>query len=181
MEFYFKKETEKEFYLRNKQVKLLPQLQWYLHLEIGLFFLRINITWVHFFHAFQVKQRAIDAKQALNMLYLLNDGADIENMLEAGGINGRDFDFSQFKGSLDVESAAVMGHSFGGATTIQTLSEDPRFMLVWANNTVALYNTISFPGAFTTLGRKGLLLPGYYLRFLSFVYFTGINVCIKDV
>ena len=64
------------------------------------------------------------------MLYLLNDGADIENMLEAGGTNGRGFDFSQFKGSLDVESAAVMGHSFGGATTIQTLSEDPRFMLV---------------------------------------------------
>ena len=75
----------------------------------------------------QVKQRATDAKQALNMLYLLNDGADIQNMLEAG--NGS-FDFGQFKDSLDIKSAAVMGHSFGGAATIQTLSEDPRFMLV---------------------------------------------------
>lgn len=63
------------------------------------------------------------------MLYLLNNGENIRNMLETGG-SGRDFDFSQFKGSLDVESAAVMGHSFGGATIIQTLSEDPRFMLV---------------------------------------------------
>ena len=64
------------------------------------------------------------------MLYLLNDGADIQNMMEPGGGDGRGFDFGQFKGSLDIESAAVMGHSFGGATTIQTLSEDPRFMLV---------------------------------------------------
>ena len=63
------------------------------------------------------------------MLYLLNNGENIRNMLETGG-SGRDFDFSQFKGSLNVKSAAVMGHSFGGATTIQTLSEDPRFMLV---------------------------------------------------
>ena len=78
---------------------------------------------------FQVKQRAIDAKQALNMLYLLNDGVDIQNMLETGP-HGRGFDFSQFKGSLDMGLTAVMGHSFGGATTIQTLSEDPRFMLV---------------------------------------------------
>ena len=28
---------------------------------------------------------------------------------------------------MDVTTAAVMGHSFGGTTTIQTLSEDSRF------------------------------------------------------
>ena len=71
-----------------------------------------------------MKQRAFDAKQALNLLYLLNDGGDIKNMLEAG----HSFDFEQFKGCLDVETVAIMGHSFGGATTIQTLSEDPRFL-----------------------------------------------------
>ena len=81
-------------------------------------------------YVFQVKQRAIDAKQALDILYMLNDGADIQNMLEDDGVDGRGFNFGQFRGSLDVKSAAVMGHSFGGATTIQTLSEDPRFMLV---------------------------------------------------
>ena len=32
----------------------------------------------------QVKQRALDAKQALNLLYLLNDGGDIQNMLDRG-------------------------------------------------------------------------------------------------
>ena len=45
-------------------------------------------------------------------------------MLEAGN----SFDFGQFKGRLDVETVAIMGHSFGGATTIQVLSEDPRFL-----------------------------------------------------
>ena len=28
---------------------------------------------------------------------------------------------------MDLNQVAVMGHSFGGATTVQTLSEDPRF------------------------------------------------------
>ena len=28
---------------------------------------------------------------------------------------------------MDIATAAVIGHSFGGATTIQTLSEDSRF------------------------------------------------------
>ena len=32
-----------------------------------------------------------------------------------------------FQGRMDVTTAAVMGHSFGGATTVQTLSEDTRF------------------------------------------------------
>ena len=42
-------------------------------------------------------------------------------------IEGSKYDFKQFKGSMDVSTAAVIGHSFGGATTIQTLSEDTRF------------------------------------------------------
>ncbi len=33
-----------------------------------------------------------------------------------------------FQGKLDTGKAAVMGHSFGGATTIQALSEDQRFL-----------------------------------------------------
>jgi predicted dienelactone hydrolase len=38
------------------------------------------------------------------------------------------FDYGQFKGRLDMAAAGVMGHSFGGATTVQTLSEDSRFL-----------------------------------------------------
>lgn len=71
-----------------------------------------------------MKQRASEARQTLDLLHLLNDGAEISNMLEETS----GFDYGQFKGRLNVATAAVMGHSFGGATTIQTLSEDSRFM-----------------------------------------------------
>ena len=69
----------------------------------------------------KVKKRVDDVKKTLDLLCLLNEGADIRNMLE-----GR-FDFTQFKGCMDVSTAALMGHSFGGGTTVLTLSEDNRF------------------------------------------------------
>ena len=71
----------------------------------------------------QVKKRCFDVKQALNIMHLLNDGGDIENMLEDSG----DFDFGQFKDRLDVERAAIIGHSFGGSTTVQVICDEPRF------------------------------------------------------
>ena len=63
----------------------------------------------------------MDAKRALDLLGLLNEGSAVGNLM------GENFDFSQFKGRLDLDRAGMMGHSFGGATTIQTLSEDQRF------------------------------------------------------
>ena len=81
------------------------------------FFLPPQFDWIFL----KVKQRADDARKSLDVLYLLNEGAEINNML------GGSFDFKQFKGRLDVATAAIMGHSFGGATTVQTLSEDTRF------------------------------------------------------
>ena len=41
--------------------------------------------------------------------------------------HSRNYDFGQFKGRLDVESAAVLGHSFGGGTTVLALRDEPRF------------------------------------------------------
>lgn len=69
----------------------------------------------------QVQQRSEEVRKTLDLLQLLNDGGEIRNMM------GGDFDFSQFQGRLNLDLVAVMGHSFGGATTIQTLSEDQRF------------------------------------------------------
>ncbi len=69
----------------------------------------------------QVKQRSVDARRALDLLELLNEGGPVGNLL------GVDVDFTQFKGRLDMSSAGMIGHSFGGATVIQTLSEDQRF------------------------------------------------------
>ena len=47
----------------------------------------------------------------------------MKNML--GG--GDSFDFGQFKDRLDLEKVAVMGHSFGGGTVVQTMIHDQRF------------------------------------------------------
>ena len=69
----------------------------------------------------QVKQRAIDVRGSLDVLTLLNEGAEIWNMMEGS------YDFRQFKGRLDTSRAGLMGHSFGGATTVQTLTMDNRF------------------------------------------------------
>ena len=43
---------------------------------------------------------------------------------------GERFDWSQFRGRLQLDTAAVMGHSFGGTTTIQTLYTDKRFKYI---------------------------------------------------
>lgn len=40
---------------------------------------------------------------------------------------GESYDFSGFTGQLDTGKAAVMGHSFGGATTIMAIDQDDRF------------------------------------------------------
>ena len=72
----------------------------------------------------KVKQRADEVKKSLDILSLLNDGAEISNMLES---SSSQYDFKQFKGCMDISTAAVMGHSFGGGTTVLTLSEDQRF------------------------------------------------------
>ena len=60
------------------------------------------------------------------MLQLLNDGGNIRNMMEGG----ESFDFGQFKSRLDMEKAAIMGHSFGGSTTVLAMCEEPRFKYV---------------------------------------------------
>ena len=68
-----------------------------------------------------MKQRAGEVRKSLDILCLLNEGSEVKDLL------GSSYDFGQFKGRMDVSTAAVMGHSFGGATTVQTLMEDSRF------------------------------------------------------
>ena len=68
-----------------------------------------------------MNQRACEVGKSLDLLGLLNDGVHVQNMMDLK------FDFGQFRGRLDLSTAAVMGHSFGGATTVQTLLTDQRF------------------------------------------------------
>ena len=72
----------------------------------------------------QVQQRSKEVSRALDLLHSLNDGTDEEMMKN---LMGGTFDLRQFVGHLDTERAAVMGHSFGGGTTVVTLATDNRF------------------------------------------------------
>lgn len=69
----------------------------------------------------QVQQRAKECSQALNAILDIEHGRPKENVL------GLQFDVKQLKGAIDTDRIAVIGHSFGGATVIQALSEDQRF------------------------------------------------------
>ena len=62
-----------------------------------------------------------DVRKSLDLLGLLNEGAEIRHMMKGS------YNFGQFKGRLDLSKAAIMGHSYGGATTVLTLSQDKRF------------------------------------------------------
>lgn len=69
----------------------------------------------------QVRQRAKECSKALSAILDIEHGNPKENVL------GLPFDMKQLKDSIDETKIAVMGHSFGGATVFQALSEDQRF------------------------------------------------------
>ncbi|XP_059966078.1 platelet-activating factor acetylhydrolase isoform X3 [Mesoplodon densirostris] len=69
----------------------------------------------------QVLQRAKECSQALNLILDIDRGRPEKNVLDL------EFDVEQMKDSIDRDKIAVIGHSFGGATVIQSLSEDQRF------------------------------------------------------
>ncbi|XP_066561619.1 platelet-activating factor acetylhydrolase isoform X2 [Amia ocellicauda] len=69
----------------------------------------------------QVQQRANECIKALNLLTDINTGSSVNNVLRLP------FDWSKLKGSMDLCKTAVMGHSFGGATVIESLSKEPKF------------------------------------------------------
>ena len=69
----------------------------------------------------QIQQRSQEARKALDLLQILHLGDPVQNM------TGEKFDFSQFKNRLNMNMACMSGHSFGGATVVQTLIEDKRF------------------------------------------------------
>lgn len=69
----------------------------------------------------QLRQRGEECSQALSWLLSIDEGEPVKNVLDLN------FDIQQLKGSLDRSKVAIIGHSFGGATVIQTLSEDQRF------------------------------------------------------
>ena len=78
-----------------------------------------NAAEEHYLRNKQVHYRADECSAVLSELQHLNDGqanyAHCEINLEP------------FKGAIDVNKCAVMGHSFGGGTAVTALSKDDRF------------------------------------------------------
>ncbi|XP_039287459.1 platelet-activating factor acetylhydrolase [Nilaparvata lugens] len=70
----------------------------------------------------QLKMRQSDCSQVMTLLYEINNGT-ATNILKSK------FDLKEFKDCLDLSSACMMGHSFGGATSVYTLAKDDRFKL----------------------------------------------------
>lgn len=75
---------------------------------------------LQFRHA-QVKHRAGECSRAVDFLERLNGGDSIENALDST------YNAAEFKSHLNTDKLAIMGHSFGGATTILSVIEDARF------------------------------------------------------
>ncbi|XP_053737385.1 platelet-activating factor acetylhydrolase [Synchiropus splendidus] len=69
----------------------------------------------------QVKLRAKECVDALETLAEINSGKQVTNDLQTH------FDWTTLENSMDLSKVSVMGHSFGGATVIQALSQDDKF------------------------------------------------------
>uniref|UniRef100_A0A8D0HSH9 Platelet-activating factor acetylhydrolase n=1 Tax=Sphenodon punctatus TaxID=8508 RepID=A0A8D0HSH9_SPHPU len=69
----------------------------------------------------QVQQRADECIRALNLILGINSGKQMVNVLRLN------FDWTLLKDSIDLNRIAMMGHSFGAATAIETLSKEARF------------------------------------------------------
>ncbi|XP_041831109.1 platelet-activating factor acetylhydrolase isoform X2 [Melanotaenia boesemani] len=69
----------------------------------------------------QVKQRADECILALDKLTEINSGVAVQNVLQT------QFDWTTLENSMDLCRAAVVGHSFGGATVIEALCKEVKF------------------------------------------------------
>nr|XP_018898039.1 PREDICTED: platelet-activating factor acetylhydrolase-like isoform X2 [Bemisia tabaci] len=68
----------------------------------------------------QIAIRSKECSQALDLLHSLNSDS-VTNILDSSTF------LNDFKGRLDLSSPTISGHSFGGATCLQTLYNDERF------------------------------------------------------
>ncbi|XKL62109.1 hypothetical protein PGB90_001942 [Kerria lacca] len=70
----------------------------------------------------QLKKRSEECSAVLNILEDMNDGKPV-NILKSN------IDSKSLKGKIDLSQNVIMGHSFGGATSMYTLSRDNRFKI----------------------------------------------------
>ncbi|XP_055512431.1 platelet-activating factor acetylhydrolase 2, cytoplasmic-like [Leucoraja erinacea] len=69
----------------------------------------------------QLRQRVKECSQVLNLLTDINQGKSVNNAF-LGNLCP-----SVLKDCIDLQRVAMMGHSFGGSTSVQVVAEDKRF------------------------------------------------------
>ena len=75
----------------------------------------------------QVRERVGETRQCLDLLEKMNTGKlEEENILVDGSEDSARL-LKQLEGSLAMEKACIIGHSFGGATTVMALAQDSRW------------------------------------------------------
>ncbi|KAH6650258.1 platelet-activating factor acetylhydrolase, isoform II-domain-containing protein [Chaetomium tenue] len=92
----------------------------------------------------QIEMRLAEIEEAFYVMGLVNNGSGDkvrrDNLREVGHIGSssiglRGIDWQDWGGRLDLESVTMMGHSFGGATTVQALRSDK---LAWITQGILL-------------------------------------------
>jgi platelet-activating factor acetylhydrolase len=92
----------------------------------------------------QIEMRLAEIEEAFYVMGLVNDGSGDkvrrDNLRDVGHIGSssiglRGIDWRDWEGRLDLESVTMMGHSFGGATTVQALRSDK---LAWITQGILL-------------------------------------------
>ena len=70
----------------------------------------------------QLQLRISEIIRTLNLMEELEKGSNVSNVLE----DRSEYDLRMFKNTMDISNPIMAGHSYGGATTLMTLSKDSR-------------------------------------------------------
>ncbi|XP_075251931.1 platelet-activating factor acetylhydrolase-like [Convolutriloba macropyga] len=74
----------------------------------------------------QIHQRGDQCVAMLNLLLSIHIGEKVYDAASSSDLHNT-INFHQFQGRLDMTRVAVVGHSFGGGTSVCALAKDPRF------------------------------------------------------
>lgn len=119
----------------------------------------------------QVHSRSEELKRATDLIHALNSGQPIKNILV--DVEKTEFDLKSFANNLDVDRLTMLGHSFGAATALVTLTKEPRL------KQGILLDTWMFPVKDENLATK-VLQPLIFINTQTFQIASNVK-CLKPL